>query len=50
MPKFKDFKKLLSDEIAALNALENCVKCQPECKLERDSSSKRKTYLFQNEY
>ena len=43
-------KKLLSDEIAALNALENCVKCQPECKLERDSSSKRKTYLFQNEY
>ena len=43
-------KKLLSDEIAALNALENCVKYQPECKLERDSSSKRKTYLFQNEY
>ena len=43
-------KKLLSDEIAALNALENCVKCQPVCKLERDSSSKRKTYLFQNEY
>ena len=43
-------KKLLSDEIAALNALENCVKCQPDCKLERDSSSKRKTYLFQNEY
>ena len=43
-------KKLLSDEIAAFKALENCVKCQPECKLERDSSSKRKTYLFQNEY
>lgn len=43
-------KKLLSDEIAALNALENSVKYQPECKLERDSSSKRKTYLFQNEY
>ena len=42
-------KKLLSDEIAALKALENCVKCQPECKIERDNSSMRKTYLYQND-
>jgi chromosome segregation ATPase len=43
-------KKLLSDEIAALNALENCVKCPPECKLERNNSDIKKTYSFQNNY
>jgi chromosome segregation ATPase len=43
-------KKLLSDEIAALNALENCVKCPPECKLERNNSDIKKTYSFQNKY
>jgi chromosome segregation ATPase len=43
-------KKLLSDEIAALNALENCVKCPPECKLERNNSDMKKTYSFQNNY
>jgi len=43
-------KKLLSDEIAALNALENCVKCPPECKLERSNSDIKKTYSFQNKY
>jgi chromosome segregation ATPase len=42
-------KKLLSDEIAALKALENCVKCQPDCKIERDNTSMRKTYLYQND-
>jgi chromosome segregation ATPase len=43
-------KKLLSDEIAALNALENCVKFPPECKLERNNSDIKKTYSFQNNY
>jgi chromosome segregation ATPase len=43
-------KKLLSDEIAALNVLENCVKCPPECKLERSNSDIKKTYSFQNKY
>ena len=43
-------KKLLSDEIAALNALECYVKCQPNCKLERNNSDIKKTYSFQNDY
>ena len=43
-------KKLLSDEIAALNALESYVKCQPECKLERNNSDIKKTYSFKNNF
>ena len=43
-------KKLLSDEIAALNALENYVKCQPECKLERNNSDIKRPYSFQNDF
>ena len=43
-------KKLLSDEIASLNALECYVKCQPNCKLERNNSDIKKTYSFQNDY
>ena len=43
-------KKLLSDEIAALNALECYAKCQPNCKLERNNSDIKKTYSFQNDY
>lgn len=42
-------KKLLSDEIAALKALENWAKCQPDCKIEKDNTSMRKTYLYQND-
>ena len=43
-------KKLLSDEIAAINALENYVKCQPDCKIERKDCEIKKTYSFQNNY
>ena len=43
-------KKLLSDEIAALNALENYIKCPPDCKVEKNSSEIKKTYSFQNNY
>ena len=43
-------KKLLSDEIAALNALENYIKCPPECKVEKSSPEIKKTYSFQNNY
>ena len=43
-------KKLLSDEIAALNALECYAKSQPNCKLERNNSDIKKTYSFQNDY
>ena len=43
-------KKLLSDEIAALNALENCVKYQNECKMERPNCEIKKTYSFQNNF
>ena len=41
-------KKLLSDEIAALNALENYVKCPPECKIEKCNPEIKKTYSLQN--
>ena len=43
-------KKLLSDEIAAINALENYMKCQPDCKIERKDCEIKKTYSFQNNY
>ena len=43
-------KKLLSDEIAALNALENYIKCPPDCKVEKSSPEIKKTYSFQNNY
>ena len=43
-------KKLLSDEIAALNALENYIKCPPDCKVEKNSPEIKKTYSFQNNY
>ena len=43
-------KKLLSDEIATINALENYVKCQPDCKIERKDCEIKKTYSFQNNY
>ena len=42
-------KKLLSDEIIALKELENCVKCQPDCKIEVDNSSMKKKFLYQND-
>ena len=41
-------KKLLSDEIAALNALENYVKCSPECEIEKCNPEIKKTYSLQN--
>ena len=43
-------KKLLSEEIAALNELENYVKCQPEFKMDRSKCEIKKTYSFHNDY
>ena len=43
-------KKLLSDEIAALNELENYVKCKPDCRIERNDCEMKKSYSFQNNY
>ena len=43
-------KKLLSDEIAALNALDNYIKCPTDCKVEKSSPEIKKTYSFQNNY